>query len=280
MAYSRFSPVRLLLFPLVALTFAVAQSVSAAAIIQTNFVSTGSNQTLPGTQIGLATNAPGSNWLRGGGYDWSNVVLTNTDPWNYQDRPNLQQEGTVLTVSIDDNGSYTKASALSISANLYFSDTNNPNAVAMLGFWGTLPSLNSTASLDTFTGVTLSRSTGDLQLYVNGSAVGEVFDGPVLDFTSNSGGPNYTKTYLPNLISFDIDLGAGMMSNVYVNGVSTGLSALGVTDAGTNLAGVGARNSSNGILFDNLTISAVPEPGAAFLLTASLFLWPIRRRRG
>ncbi len=260
----------------------VALSTSQAApIIEANFLSTGSNQTLPGTQIGLTTNLPGGNWVRGGGYDWSSVTLADTANWNFQNIANLQQEKTSFAVSIASVDAYVKPTQISISSDIYFGDINPANPTGGVGYWDVMaPTDNSGTSLTGFTGVTLSRQTATAQVWVNGVAGATyVIDDEPLLYTTNSGEPDYIKVYNAYNISFDVDLTTGSLNNVVVAGVATGLTGSGVTDAGTNFAGVMAGNASNGIHFDNFVVAAVPEPGTVALLACGLGLVGIRRRR-
>lgn len=252
----------------------------ATTIIQTDFVSNGDNVSLPGTTVGITTNLPGGNWVTGGGYSWSSPQTFAT--WmggTLQDVATLNQEKTALGLTM---GSYNTGT-LTVSADIYFGDTNAPNAAGGVGFWSAIPP-KSTDPVDqvgvtNFSGFMISRPTGNLQLYVAGSAVGAavpVAAGPLSLSTNISG----VQTLIPYTIKYDVDTASGDISNVTFNGTPIAdFTTTGFTSAATANVGIVSDFGSNGITFDNLNVSsAVPEPATLGLVALS-GLALLRRRR-
>ncbi len=241
---------------------AMSQSAQATTIVATNFVSGGSNVTLDGTQVGLATNLPGGNWVWGAGWNWGSPLVNATwmggRPKNSAD---LGEEKSALGISLASAGSYTKPTAFTVSADIEFIGGTNAAELSGLGFWSAMPPrLDSAGSFQNFTGLAVSLG-GNVQLYVNGSPVGS---------------PAATSALAVNTfytLNYDVNTSTGAISNVVFNGAPvSGITSAAFTDAATAFAGAlsgpNVPGGSTRTAFTNFSINSVvvPEPVSLGLL--------------
>jgi len=248
---------------------------SQAAIIDTNFQSTGSRQFLPGTTTGLTANEPGGNWIVGAGWNWGNPFVPAT--WDPPGIPtnlgNLVEEKTVLGLSIASSGGYTKPAQLRLSTDIEFPGSRNHTGG--VGFFSVMPPRadNQNQFLH-FTGLVLNEPNGTVQVMADGALVGS----PVSVGTISEG--------VFHNVSYEIDTLSGGLSNVLFNGTPVlGLSSTAFTDAATMYAAVVVGGASRAY-FNHFAVSevstaaAVPEPASLALLVPGglLLAWRWRRR--
>jgi hypothetical protein len=144
------------------------------------------------------------------------------------------------------SGSYTKPSQIRIAAEIGVSSTNGGG----LGFWSAMPARSDSASsLTGFTGLNL-KGNGNLQLYVNGAAVGS----PVATFAITA------STLYP--LTYDVDTTTGAISNIVFNGNPvSGITSTGFTNASTAYAGVfsgaGARARAKNITITPVSVAPI-----------------------
>lgn len=258
---------------LCAALLAVLAATSQAAIIEADFVSTGSRQLLDGTTIGLTANEPGGNWIVAAGWDWGNPFVTAT--WDPPGIPvnlaNLAEEKTVLGISIASGGGYTKPSLIHFSTDIEFPGSRDHTAG--VGFFSVLPArADYQNQFEHFTGLYIDEANGTLQVMADGSlAGGAVSVGTI------SEGVFYN-------IGFDIDTTSGDLSNVMFDGNPVGgLSSTAFTDAATAYAAIAVGNGSrayfNHFVVSEAAAAPVPEPSALTLLGLGGLLLVWRRRR-
>ena len=237
-------------------TFCSAQAGIVQTIIETDFLSTGTNQGLDGTAIDLATNLPGGNWIWGAGWNWSEPVVSAT--WmggRQQDAAYLGESKTALGLSVVSDASYTKPDKIRIAAGLM--SNRDPNVLG-LGFWSAMPARDDAAnSTENFTGLLLDVTNDTLQVYEAG--VGRV--GNAVDV-----GMELTAGTFYN-IGYDIDTTTGTISDVTLDGTTlAGLSSSAFTDSQTSYAGTMTYGQTWGH-FDNFVVAEIPEPASLALLT-------------
>jgi len=221
------------------------------AIVSTTFSPGASRQALNGTQIGLTTNLPGGSWIWGGGWNWGAPYVKATWDSAPLDVATLAEEKTALAVSLASSGSYVKPAKFRIAAEIGVTGTNGGG----LGFWSVMPARSDSVSAQTgFTGLNL-KANGNLQLHVNGAAVGS----PAATFAIVSG------TLYP--LSYEVNTATGAISNVRFNGSPvTGLASTGFTNAATAYGGTmsmsGARTSMR-----NFQVTPAGTPAFDILVT-------------
>lgn len=255
-------------------------SASAATIIDAgNFVSTGSNQTLNGTTIGLTANSPGGNWVWGSGYNWTAGPQVNAT-WlgGLQNAVTLSNESESLGLSLASNGGYTKPIEFTISVSIQYTQfiTDKPvgdSNLLRLGFWSAMGTPSGAPnSLTNFTGLVINtdhtNGSATLMLSENGSLSGNVALG-----TAISVGTFYNFAYTVNTST-------GAISGISFNGSPvSAFSTTAFTDSATAFVGVASGVASR-VGFDNLVVDAVPEPSTwALLLGGGLFVGYLRRTR-
>lgn len=258
----------------VCVVMAFAAVAGATTIIQAdNFVSSSANgdSGIPvvGTQMGLTTNLPNGNWVWGAGWNWGSPQVFKTWMGNIHDKVSLQQEKTALALSM---GSYNTG-AITIAADLFFTDSGQSTEAGGVGFWSTVPPRDDAQTSTTgFTGITLQRTNGTMQLWVNGTASGSpVSVGGTLLISAEG-------NLHPYNLSYSIDTADGSISDVLLNGTPiSGFTSTGFTGAATANTGIISLGSSNGIMFDNLVVS-VPEPASILLLALGGSAVLLRRR--
>lgn len=248
-------------------SFAGAAATQAEVIIQTNFVSTSSNQDLPGTTIGLTTNLPGGTWQHGAGFNFGIPEIRSSSA--FTDRAYLVQDDTALAVSIGSAGSYVKPTVMTVAGGLILGGQGDRNDRVGLGFWSTVPAQingSATSSLDNFTGLVIEEDADTIQLYEAGSAVGsavalgvDLVDGVAYE------------------IAYTVDTTTGALSGVTFNGNTVaGITSSAFTDAATENVGALTLTNSRGSL-DELTVTVIPEPASVTLLAVGSLLL-VRRR--
>ena len=127
--------------------------------------------------------------------------------------------------------------------------------MVMLGFWSLQPVQSDGATSTTnFTGLVLNVETSTLRVYSGGALQGSAVSVSPISFGS-----------LYNL-SYSVDTTSGALSSVVFNGSSvSGLTSSAFTDAATSFVGVASYSQSRGT-FDNLVVTAVPEPSSVVMI--------------
>ena len=248
-------------------------SASAAPIISATFVSTGSRQSLNGTQVDLTSNDPGSSWVWGGGYDWAGSPFVSAT-WDPPGIPvniaDLSNENTALGLSLSSAGGYTKPTKFTVSANLRTTVVSTLGGSG-LGTWSAMPArTNGALSITGFTGILMKPTAGNgtLQLVENGALVGSAY---------NVGFALTTAFYG---LTYTVDTSSGAISDVVFNGSSiSAFSSTAFTDSATSFVGVMSGNAGRTSL-NSFSVTAVPEPSTwALLLGGGLVLGFLRYTR-
>ena len=248
----------------------VAGMVQGGVIISDTF--TGTNGTLV-TAHTPDTNLPGGSWAQPD-YDWGyNSISGNTM---------LMNTSGSERISVASSGSYTKPTALSISADLKLGTVDDGTYVARglgLGFWQT----NTSTSYSAFRGLFLTP-------------IGSVTDA---DGIENNGGQGYATVawsgvggaaFDPNsfyTLSYDVDTATGRVTRVSLSGSNADFSSIVAvannifTYAQTTYAGliVSANNGGKVGYADNFVVSTVPEPATIGLIGLGSVGVLSRRRR-
>ncbi len=155
-----------------------------------------------------------------------------------------------------------------VSVNTLLGTHGGNNRGVGLGFQPT-----STGGWPTFTGLKLTPD-GYLMLQSNQTDLGAVFVG-----TSNS------STYH---LSYDVDVGSGVLSAISLQGISADFSSLVAASTGHNYFSsaayatvfVGGTNAGQIGIIDNFVVSdSIPEPVSAILLGSSIVGLGVMRRR-
>ncbi|MEI8340209.1 MAG: PEP-CTERM sorting domain-containing protein [Verrucomicrobiota bacterium] len=255
---------RLFTLAVLALAFGFT-SARATNIINAAFTSTGANQPLDGTTVGLSNNAPGGTWVFGAGVDYDVPKVNATWLGGILNAAGLGNENSALGISISSSGGYVKPTEFTLTSDIYL--WGNLNNVAGLGFWSTMPArVNYSSPYVGFTGLILNEVNGTLQVYASGSLQGgAVSVGTIVEDT-------------PFTISYTVNTTSGEISGVTFGGNAvSGLSSTAFTDSATSFVGALAGSSSRGSI-DNLSVVSVPEPSTgALLLLSGLFF--VNRRR-
>lgn len=230
-------------------------SVSAQTIIGAgNFVSTGSNQPLDGTSLGLSTNSPGGLWVWGAGWSWAAPQVNATWLGGVQNAAYLAEENTVASLTLGSSGGYTKPVEFTITSSIILSGQMSNN-VGLLGFWSVQPTQsNGASSLTNFTGFTFDE-TGTLRLYSGGTDTGLS-----ASLGTVSEDVYYTLSYTVNTVT------GGVSGITFGGNAVSGFSTTAFTDSATSYVGVASGGHSR-VGFSELTVAAVvPEPGATSMI--------------
>lgn len=245
-------------------------SVGAQTIIDAgNYTSTGSNQPLNGTTLGLTTNLPGGSWVWGAGWNWAAPQVNATWLGGIQNAVALGEENTVASLSMASSGGYTKPVEFTLTADIVLAGQLT-NSSANLGYWSAQPTQsNGASSLTNFTGLTFDE-TGTLRLYSGGTYTGQ----------SASLGALSEDVYYT--LSYTVNTSTGAISGITFDGNAvSGFSTTAFTDAATGFVGV-ASGSNSRAGFDDLTVvGVVPEPASAamVLLGCTGMVLHLRRSR-
>lgn len=260
------TPIRIL--SVLALTLGLGPANAQTFINAGNFISTGSNQILNGTTTGITVNDPGGNWVWGNGWNWAGPQVNAT--WlggTIQNAAVLGEENTVVSLTLASTGGYTKPTSFSVTADIAL-DGSLANSTAGLGFWSTQPTqADATSSLTNFTGFTFDEA-GSLKLYSAGVQQGSaVALGPLSEFVFYN-------------LSYTVDTTSGDVSGVVFNGNAiSDFATTAFSNSATGFVGVMSANASRAG-FDNLLVTAIPEPATAvFLLGGVASLFVVRRRQ-
>ncbi len=254
-----------------------ATNVQAVTIIDTEFVSNGSNVNIEGTTVGITTNLPGGNWLVGGGFTWANPRVPAT--WmgeDFKNSINMADQQTAVALSLGSAGAYVKPTQFSVSAELAMIE--NRNHLIGLGFWSPMVPRYAPTSTAGFTGLMLNEQNDTLQVYANGVATGAAVS------TGTDASESTPALNVFYSLSYDVDTTTGSISNVKFAGNSVvGLSTTAFTDAATQFVGAlsaaDSRAFMKNLAVESIESAAVPEPASIGLAGAMLGGLLLRRKR-
>lgn len=274
------TPIRILAATALSIALGLGSAEAATIVDAGNFTSTGSNQALNGTTVGITINQPGGNWMWGSGYNWTGGPQVNAT-WlgGLQNAVTLSNESESLGLSLASNGGYTKPIEFTISVSIQYTQfiTDKPvgdSNFLRLGFWSAMGTPSGAPnSLTNFTGLVINTNhtngSAALMLSENGLLSGNVALG-----TAISVGTFYNFAYTVNTST-------GAISGISFNGSPvSAFSTTAFTDSATAFVGVASGTASR-VGFDNLIVAdAVPEPSTwALLLGGGLAVAYLRRAR-
>jgi len=216
-------------------------------IIQEDFTnSIGGAINIPGLAPDV-TNLPGGTWTEGAGWNWGGPQKLGYG--TYLNACDMGENGEVLGISLASNGSYTKPTQFSISADveIHGSKTDAMGGVA-LGFYSVIPTLDTgdgddNVVLPHFTGLKLTED-GALTLYEDGVAKNAI------------AGPGITRGTFYTL-SYDVNTTNGTISNVSLQGSTStyNFTSTAFADAATIFAAYAVRGDRGAM--DNFVVSEV-----------------------
>ena len=235
----------------------VAGMVQGGVIISDTF--TGTDETVV-TNHTPDTNLPGGSWSQTGAGAWGNYAISSNTI-------GLNTDGSER-ISVASSGSYTKPTALSISADLKLATVDNGTYVARglgLGFWQ-----NTNTGYGSFRGLFLTP---------NGSVTdadgveGNGGQGYATVAWSGVGGATFDTNSFYTL-SYDVDTATGRVTRVSLSGSNADFSPIVAvvtnifTSSQTTYAGliVSASNGGRVGYADNFVVSTVPEPATISLI--------------
>lgn len=279
---------------IIPLVFTASATLRAQTIFSSTPVSNLSNQNIAGTTLSLNTNTPGSAWLIGAGWNWSEPTISYGDnPGSPANPPGVaahagtdnsiltNEEEVAIGLSLSSAGGYVKPASFTISASMSYNELLRSNNTVGLGFWSVMPLRDDAAhSFDNFTGLLVTQGTGGdvtpdnpspnnstIQLYSGGSAGGAID----LGFHIND------QTYFT--LSYTVDTATSSISGITLNGNAvSGISSNAFTDANTAFTGFLSASGSRLGVNSFSVIAPVPEPSTyALFLGGTVLAFGLRR---
>ncbi len=223
----------------------------AAVIVSDTFIA--ANGTAINGRTPSPTDVPGTTWTQNGSF-WSNTIQN--------DQASLGADmGDAIALNATST-QYTISDSFNISNN---TSTNTAYRGAGLGFY-TSASSSSTHGFDGFTGLAVNAA-GTVSLFINVSG-----NSPTAATSTTVSGFNDA---ISHTLSYSINAGTGLISNISLDGNAVSLNAPAntFTAANTALAGFWGNAATSGgtTLIGNFVVStaAVPEPATLSFLIAA-----------
>ena len=211
---------------------------------------------IEGTQLALATNIPGGDWVCGGGWEWAQPKIEN-------DCIITAEEKACFALPLVSNGSYVKPERITVSARIAHSQGSGG-----IGFWSSVVPRSGNYPVEggeegatelirydarvNFTGIIFNPYAKTLQVYCNGS-----LQGPAVA-VETTGDKDY------HTLAYTVDTTSGEIEWVLFNGTPVhGLVTTAFTDANTAYVGIisnqGGRTACKGLeVSEGLDLPSTP----------------------